>query len=86
MKKQIGLMVVSILISTIDSGIGKIKEVLLLHRTDVKYIESDQFTNVKFKITPISLKRDDVIVSQIPGKGITKTRNPGCFSGIINLF
>ena len=68
-------MVLSILISTIDSGIEKIKDVLLLYRPDVKYIVSHQFTDEKFKIIPVELKRDDVIVSQIPGKGVTKSRN-----------
>lgn len=68
-------MTLSVLISTIDSGIDKIKGVLLPYRPDVKYIVSHQFTEEKFKIIPIELKRDDVIVSQIPGKGVTKSRN-----------
>ena len=74
MGKQIKLLVVDILISTIDSGIDKIRNVLLPFRPDIKYIVSHQFTDEKFKIIPIELKRNDVIVSQIPGRGVTKSK------------
>lgn len=68
-------MIINVLISTIDEGIFKVKNVLLPVRNDVKYIISHQFTsNKKIKI-PQELLRDDVVISQISGRGVTKSRN-----------
>lgn len=68
-------MTLNVLISTIDSGINNIKEILLLFRSDVKYIISHQYRNDKYLPIPEKLQRDDVIISQIPGPGLSKSRN-----------
>lgn len=68
-------MIIEILISTIDAGINKIFEILLPFRTDVKYLVSHQYTDEKYLPIPNHLIRKDVLVSQIPGKGLTKSRN-----------
>lgn len=68
-------MKLEILISTIDAGIEKIKDILLPFRQDVKYIISHQYQDEKFKYIPKELLREDVVVSQMPGKGLTKSRN-----------
>jgi len=64
-----------ILISTIDDGIKKIKNILKNPREDVIYIISHQHQNKKYKDIPKELIRKDIIISQIPGKGISKNRN-----------
>ena len=68
-------MTLEILISTIDGGINKISEIILPYRSDVKYIVSLQYQAEKYIPIPIDLIREDVLVSQIPGKGVTKSRN-----------
>jgi hypothetical protein len=68
-------MKINILISTIDSGISKIENMLLPFRKDINYIVSHQYTDEKFKIFPLALKRDDVLVSHIFGKGLMISRN-----------
>ena len=68
-------MKLEILISTINSGIMKVKDVLLPIRSDVSYIISHQYTDDKFLKIPQELIREDVVISQIPGKGLTKSRN-----------
>lgn len=68
-------MTLEILISTIDNGIDKISDILLPYRSDVKYLVSHQYQDEKFKYIPKELLREDVLVSQIPGKGLTKSRN-----------
>lgn len=69
------IMKINILISTIDDRIFNIKNVILDPREDVEYILSHQYTSEKFKKIPDELFRDDVIISQIPGKGVAKSRN-----------
>lgn len=68
-------MIINILISTIDQGIYRVKEVLLPYRSDVKYIISHQFTSKEKTPIPEELIREDVVISQIAGKGVTKSRN-----------
>lgn len=68
-------MKLNILISTIDQGIEKVGDILLPSRKDVKYIVSHQYRDEKFLVIPKDLMRDDVFVSQIPGQGLTKSRN-----------
>ncbi len=64
-----------ILLSTIDQGINNVKSVVLNYREDVSYIISHQYTSEKFKFIPSGLHRKDIFVSQIPGYGVTKSRN-----------
>lgn len=68
-------MTLNVLISTIDTGINKIPEILLAPRKDVTYIVAHQYTHDGYKEIPESLSRNDVFVSQIPGKGLTRSRN-----------
>ena len=68
-------MSLDILISTFDSGIYKIKDILLPPRLDVRYIVSHQYTNDNFKIIPEELKRNDVFIYHLSGKGLTISRN-----------
>lgn len=68
-------MILNILISTIDGGINNISDILLSYREDVKYIVSHQYTDEKYLTIPEKINRPDVIVSQISGKGLTKSRN-----------
>lgn len=68
-------MTLQILISTIDSGIEKVKDVLLPIRDDVSYIVSHQYQHNEFKYTPPELNRPDISLSHIYGRGISKSRN-----------
>ena len=66
----------NILISTIDEGINKIHALLLPEQDHVKYIVSHQYSQEKFKHIPGNLQeREDVLVSQIPGRGLSRNRN-----------
>ena len=65
----------NILISTFDEGIHKVKNVILDYREDVSYIISHQYTQEKYKIVPLELNRKDILISQIPGLGVTNSRN-----------
>jgi len=79
---------INILISTIDERIENVKKVLLNPRDDVEYIVSHQYTEKAHKKIPPELKRSDVIVSQIEGKGVSRSRNNALklASGDIGLF
>lgn len=81
-------MKVNILISTINEGIERVENVILKPRSDVSYIISHQYTAEKYKYVPESLNRADVTVSQIPGSGVTKSRNNAISlaNGDIGLF
>lgn len=69
-------MEVNILVSTIDKGIHNVEKVLLPAQEGVSYIVSHQFTDEKHKALPEGLiKRADVAISQIPGKGLSRNRN-----------
>jgi len=66
---------INILISTIDERVENVKNVLLDPRDDVEYIVSHQYTEQALKKIPSELKRSDVTVSQIEGKGVARSRN-----------
>lgn len=68
-------MKLSILISTIDGGINNVSKILLPPRSGVEYIISHQYRNERFLIVPSELSRSDVYISQIPGQGLTISRN-----------
>ncbi|SHE35416.1 Glycosyl transferase family 2 [Fodinibius roseus] len=79
---------ISILVSTIDEGIKRVKNVLLEPRDDVEYIVSHQYTSDRYREIPDELKRRDVTISQIKGKGVSRSRNNAIkhASGEIGLF
>lgn len=70
-------MTVSILICTIDAGILKVPSVLMSPNSDVSYVVSMQYTDSKFlQMIPQELtSREDVKVSIIQGKGLSRNRN-----------
>ncbi len=68
-------MKINILIATIDQGLEKIADLLLEQRNDFSYIVSHQVTDEKYRPVPPALRRSDVIVSQIAGRGISRNRN-----------
>ncbi|MBW6464466.1 MAG: glycosyltransferase [Firmicutes bacterium] len=68
-------MIVNILVCTIDAGIERVEKILLDPRSDLKYIISHQVTDERFKKIPESLKRSDILVGQIEGRGLSRNRN-----------
>ncbi len=68
-------MKINILIATIDQGLKEVTRILLEQRDDVNYIVSHQVTSEEFRPVPPELQRPDVIVSQLPGRGISRNRN-----------
>lgn len=68
-------MLVNILVCTIDAGIERVEKVLLKPRQDLKYIISHQVTDERFRKIPDALKRSDVVVGQIEGRGLSRNRN-----------
>jgi glycosyltransferase involved in cell wall biosynthesis len=68
-------MIINILIATIDAGIESVTGILLEPEPDLKYIVSHQVTVEAYRAIPEELKREDVIVSQIEGRGLSRNRN-----------
>jgi glycosyltransferase involved in cell wall biosynthesis len=68
-------MKINILICTIDEGIGRVHRILQPVQKDVTYIISHQYLNEEFKVIPKELIREDIILSQIPGRGLSRNRN-----------
>ncbi len=68
-------MLVNILISTIDAGISKVEKILLEPRTDLEYVISHQITDSIYRPIPDVLKRSDIVISQIEGRGLSRNRN-----------
>jgi glycosyltransferase involved in cell wall biosynthesis len=68
-------MLINILVSTIDEGIKRVDKLLLKPRPDLKYYISHQVTAEEYRLIPDVLKRDDVFVGQIDGRGLCRNRN-----------
>ena len=69
-------MSIIILIATIDAGITKVPEVLLEPQAALKYIVSHQVTaETEREIPAALLRRVDLVVSQIEGRGLSRNRN-----------
>lgn len=68
-------LILNIMLSTLNSGIENVKNVILPERDDVIYLISHQFTEERFKYIPLELKRNDIRILQIAGKGVAKSRN-----------
>ena len=68
-------MLVNVLISTIDAGINRVENVLLSPRSDLKYVVSHQVTDEQYRDIPAVLKRKDVLIDQIKGRGLSRNRN-----------
>lgn len=68
-------MIVNILICTIDAGIERVEKILLDPRPDLKYIISHQVTDERLRMIPDTFKRNDVVVGQVEGRGLSRNRN-----------
>ncbi len=68
-------MKINILIATLDAGICKVEKMLMEPIINLKYVVSHQVTKEQFSAIPENLKRDDVIISQLKGKGLSRNRN-----------
>lgn len=68
-------MKLSVLVSTLDAGIGRVGAVLLEPFRDVNYCISHQVNSGAYRIIPPELQRKDVIVTQIEGRGMSRNRN-----------
>lgn len=68
-------MKINILVSTINGGIESVSGLLLPKNEFVSYIISHQYTSDDYLKIPMELIRDDIKISQIKGKGVTKSRN-----------
>lgn len=68
-------MTLEILICTIDNGIQQAASMLLPATEGVKYLVSWQQTGIVAPIVPAELRRPDVRVFSIEGKGLSRNRN-----------
>ena len=68
-------MKLSVLVSTLDAGINRVEAVLLGPLPNVNYIVSHQVTADQYRIIPPELKREDVLLKQIEGRGMSRNRN-----------
>ena len=70
-------MLLSVLICTLNEGIKDIEQILLPERPDVNYIVSFQYTDDSYLsfVSESLLQRNDVLISQLRGKGLSKNRN-----------
>lgn len=68
-------MTVDILICTLDEGILDVDKVLLPEKPNIKYIISWQQTKDFSDEFPQALKRDDVQIIPLEGKGLSRNRN-----------
>lgn len=68
-------MILNILISTIDNRIDDVVQIVLPMRSDVKYFITHQCTEYRYARIPEGLRRDDVYIFHMQGKGLTKSRN-----------
>jgi len=65
----------TVLISTLNSGIEKLKTVVAIENEFVQYLVIQQINDNKRYEVPIFLQRKDIEVIQIEGKGLSKSRN-----------
>lgn len=70
-------MTLDILICTIDRGIQKVPNILIPKEKDIRYVVSMQYTEEKYiaMIPEILRERDDVILTTLQGKGLSRNRN-----------
>ena len=68
-------MTLEILICTLDEGIDNIASMLLPQREGISYLVSWQHSEGKEIALPSELKRDDVKVCNLAGRGLSRNRN-----------
>ena len=68
-------MTLQLLISTLDNGIERIQSMLLEPREGISYLVSWQHSNDGEHEPPAALKRPDVTVLHLQGRGLSRNRN-----------
>ncbi len=68
-------MTLEILISTLDDGINGVAAMLLPKREDIGYLVSWQHSEGKDIALPEELRRDDVKICNLAGRGLSRNRN-----------
>ena len=68
-------MTLEILIATLDEGIERVDTMLLPPRVDIGYLVSWQHSSNKDIELPKNLKRDDVKICDLDGRGLSRNRN-----------
>jgi len=68
-------MTLQILVSTIDKGINDVAQLVLPHREGISYLVSWQHSTSKEIPVPLELKRDDVEIHNLDGRGVSRNRN-----------
>ena len=68
-------MTLEILISTLDDGINGVAAMLLPKREDIGYLVSWQHSEGKNIALPEELRRDDVKICNLAGRGLSRNRN-----------
>ncbi len=68
-------MICEILICTIDEGINRTPEVLMEPLEGVRYVVSHQLSDGRSREIPEALRRKDVLVTQLLGRGLARNRN-----------
>lgn len=68
-------MTLEILIATLDEGINEIPEMLLPQREDFGYVVSWQHSDNREIALPEALKRNDVKICDLDGRGLSRNRN-----------
>jgi len=78
----------NILISTYDGGIHQLENVILDTMPGVRYTVVHQYSDISFKKIPSFLIREDIYVTHLEGRGVTKSRNKAIqlAEGEIGLF
>lgn len=68
-------MTLEILICTLDDGIAQIAPMLLPQHNGISYLVSWQHSDSKETSVPVELKRDDVKICHLQGRGLSRNRN-----------
>ncbi len=68
-------MTLQILISTLDKGIERVPAMLLQRHENIGYLISWQHSDDKEIAFPDELRRDDVVVHDLTGRGLSRNRN-----------
>lgn len=68
-------MTLEILICTIDEGINSVADMMLPQTPGFRYLVSWQLTGKVASMVPAELRRPDVRVFTLQGKGLSRNRN-----------
>lgn len=68
-------MTLQILVSTLDKGINNVAQLVLEPKDGISYLVSWQHSNDEIIELPKELKRDDVEIHNLEGRGLSRNRN-----------